>query len=70
MNEDGSNQVNLTKDQADDEPPASWSADGTKILFSSNRSGNFEISAINTDGSGLIRLTDNPADDISADWKP
>ena len=53
-----------------DEPPASWSADGTKILFSSNLSGNFEIYAMNANGSGIIRLTENPADDVSANWKP
>ena len=70
MNVDGSNQVNLSNNRADDEPPAPWSADGTKILFSSNRNGNYEIYVMNLDGSGVTRLTDNPADDFSADWQP
>jgi len=34
-----------------------------KIAFASNRDGNYEIYIMNTDGSGLTRLTDNPADD-------
>ena len=70
MNADGSNQINLSNNPTDDEPPASWSEDGTKILFSSNRNGNFEIYAMNADGSGVIRLTDSSADDVSPDWKP
>jgi TolB protein len=70
MNADGSKQVNLSNNRADDVSPASWSADGTKILFSSNRAGNYEIYVIKVDGSGVTRLTDNPADDFSADWQP
>ena len=58
MNSDGSCQVNLTNDPADDWAPA-WSPDGTKIAFAHFFDGNSfsDIAVMNTDGSGLQRLT-------------
>src|SRR5204862_420904 len=41
-----------------------------KIVFSSNRDGNFEIYAMNTDGTGATRLTNHAAADISPAWSP
>ena len=43
---------------------------GTKIAFSSNRDGNWEIYVMNTDGSGLERLTSNAAHDGLPAWSP
>ena len=40
-----------------------WSPDGRRIVFVSNRDGDSAIYAINTDGSGLTRLTNHPAED-------
>ena len=40
------------------------------IVFQSNRDGNFEIYSMKGDGSGQLRLTDNPANDISPAWSP
>jgi Tol biopolymer transport system component len=41
-----------------------------KIVFQSNRDGNFEIYSMNDDGSNLQRLTNSPAYDISPSWSP
>jgi len=49
---------------------AAWSADGTKIAFTSSRDGNPEIYVMNADGTGLRRLTSNPASDITPTWAP
>lgn len=62
MNADGSNVVTIT---SGDVTPASsnrnpsWSPDGSKLVFQSNRSGSgkTEIWLANADGSGLLRLT-------------
>jgi TolB protein len=50
--------------------PRSWSPDGTRILFQSDREGNSEIYTIKADGSDLRRLTDNPANDENPTWSP
>ena len=41
-----------------------------KIAFVSQRDGNQEIYTVNPDGSGLARLTNNPAFDNSPQWSP
>jgi TolB protein len=47
-----------------------WSPDGTRIAFTSGRDGNAEIYVMNRDGSNLLRLTNNPADDVTPTWSP
>ena len=42
----------------------------TRIAFTSTRDGNFEIYAMNTDGTNQIRLTNNPAFDAFPSWNP
>ena len=69
MNADGSGQVNLTNNPAEDDGPV-WSPDGTKILFHTNRDGNPEVYVMNADGSGQMNLTNNPALDYPAGWSP
>lgn len=46
------------------------SPDGTKIAFSSDRDGNFQIYVMNADGSAPTRLTDNTAHDGAPAWSP
>ncbi len=41
----------------------SWSPDGSKIVFYSERHGNAEIYVMNADGSDVVRLTDDPANE-------
>lgn len=67
MNADGTNQVRLTNNPARDANP-SWSPDGKRIVFWSDRDGNNEIYIMNADGSDAVRLTDNPALDVAPDW--
>ena len=47
-----------------------WSPDGTKIAFTTSRDGNPEIYVMNRDGSGLRRLTNSPAIDVTPTWSP
>jgi len=56
---DGSNRVQLTDDEFNNQTPA-WSPDGTLITFVSNRDGNYEVYVMGADGSNPVRLTDGP----------
>jgi Tol biopolymer transport system component len=47
-----------------------WSPDGRRIAFDSNRQGNYEIYTMKTDGSDQLRLTRSPADDGPTSWSP
>jgi Tol biopolymer transport system component len=69
MNEDGSGQVDLTNNPANDNDPV-WSPDGSKIAFISIRDGNLEIYVMNADGSGQVKLTNNLAPDDNPAWSP
>lgn len=62
MNSDGTDEKQLTSLPNPDYMylgDASWSPDGTKIVFISNESGqiNYEIYIMNADGTGITRLT-------------
>jgi hypothetical protein len=48
----------------------SWSPDGTKIAFTSDRSGNPDIWVMNADGTSPVQVTDNPAADSKPAWSP
>ncbi len=48
----------------------STTTDGSRIVFESNRDGNFEIYVMTADGSGQTRLTTSPGDDEIPRWSP
>ena len=69
MDADGHNQVRLTHHPAIDIQP-SWSPNGRKIAFVSNRNGgNFQIYLMDSNGKNLIRLTDGAWNQNPA-WSP
>ena len=70
MRADGSDVQRLSwwEDASDLSP--TWSPDGTRLAFASKRDGNWEIYAMDRDGSNLIRLTTDPADDTNPAWSP
>ena len=77
MKADGSNQVNLTNNPARHDFRPSWSPNGAKIAFASISDFHgldppylWEIYVMNADGSGVVRLTNNPASDIQPTWSP
>lgn len=47
-----------------------FSPDGTQIAFTAFDGSDWEIYTINTDGSNLTKITDNPASDRHPDWSP
>jgi len=61
--------VRLTNNNAQDTGP-SWSPDGKKIAFTSNRDGKTEIYLMDVDGSNVLRLTNNLTNDDFPRWSP
>ena len=69
MNSDGGNQVRLTIDPARDYDP-SWSPDGERIAFVSNRERGLEqIYVMDSDGGNSMRLTNDSTHQEPA-WSP
>ena len=69
MDADGSHLRQLTN--LDDDILPSLSPDGMRVAFRSRRrDGNDEIYVINSDGSNLARLTDNPGENTAPTWSP
>jgi Tol biopolymer transport system component len=67
MNANGSGATRLTNNTVIDTWPT-WSADGTRIAFTSNRDGNYEIYVMSAGGSGVTRLTTAPGLDFEPAW--
>lgn len=66
---DGSGNAPLVTDAADDQG-ASWSPDGTKIVFRSDRTGAGDIYIADADGNDPVKLTNDPAQEAHPSFSP
>jgi Tol biopolymer transport system component len=71
MNPDGSNVVKLTETDSRNRCPT-WSPDGKKIAFMSDRIGTaiWDIYVMNADGSNLVKLTKDHGNNLNPNWSP
>ena len=60
MNANGTGKRNLTPNSGFN-APGSWSPDGRRIVFTSNRDGNNEIYVMNADGGRQRNLSPSPS---------
>jgi dipeptidyl aminopeptidase/acylaminoacyl peptidase len=67
LGKDGQPRENLTKDDSDDLDP-SWSPDGTKLAFVSDRSGSPQVYVLNLGDRSLRRLTFAGRYNTGPDW--
>ena len=66
---DGSGATVLAPSPAEDVEP-SFSPDGKRIAFASDRNGNFDIYVVDTDGTNLVRVTSRAANERAPTWSP
>jgi Tol biopolymer transport system component len=69
MDADGGNQTRLTESAGPDRDP-SWSPDGSKIVFISERTGTPQVFVMNADGSGQVQISKNGANNYLPTWSP
>jgi hypothetical protein len=68
MSAAGDDETRLTRNLEIDLDPV-WSPDGSRVAFTTNRDGNYDIYVMGADGSGPTRLTAHVAEDASPDWQ-
>jgi serine/threonine-protein kinase len=70
---DGLTAAKLTSTPLLDNVSPSWSPDGGHIVFSSNRpdpGSSFDLYLMNSDGSNVVQLTDDPGNEFDPAWSP
>jgi TolB protein len=68
---DGTDEKQLTTNETAYDSEPVYAPGGGKIVFSSDRDGDYDLYIMNADGSGEPRqLTNSPGDDHSPDWQP
>jgi TolB protein len=71
MNADGTGMPKRLTNNDEEERAPAWSPDGSRIVFMCRRGGlDFEICAMNADGTGQVQLTDNTVGDLTPSWSP
>src|SRR5260370_37439965 len=66
---DGSDERPLLDSKDSDYDPV-WAPDGSSIVFTSDRAGSADLFRVRPDGTGLERLTTDPAYDDQAAFSP
>ena len=61
--------LNKGPDVLGDSTPT-WSADGNRVAFSSDETGDSDIYVMNADGTGRVNLTNREAKDMGPAWSP
>ena len=61
--------LNRGPDALGDSAPT-WSADSTRVAFSSDETGNLDIYVMNADGTERVNLTNREAKDMEPSWSP
>jgi len=68
---DGAGQRTRLTNNAEEERAPAWSPNGTRLVFMCRRGGSdFEICAMNADGTRQVQLTNNAIGDLSPSWSP
>lgn len=70
INPDGTGQLNVTNFPNAQEQTPAWSADGTQLALTSNRTGTDDIFRMAADGTGLTQLTDDTSGSFNPAWSP
>ncbi|HED11006.1 MAG TPA: tetratricopeptide repeat protein [Caldithrix abyssi] len=66
----GKNERQITFNPSANDLSPDISANGDKIVFFSDRDGNYELYLMNSDGSVPVRLTSNPGNDLNPVFSP